>query len=88
LYQPLGESEADEESEEELLPTHNASKAAKLAPNSAPWLKQSKKNPRLGNVWDSREDFDLGSASEEEEQEGRRKPTEPFTPQIVVSHTT
>lgn len=88
LYQPLGESEAEEESGEELLPTHNASKTAKLAPTSN--LNHPRKNPRLGNVWDSREDFDIGSASEDEDEglEGRRKPTEPFTPQIVVSHST
>lgn len=82
LYQPLGESEAEEESEEELLPTHNASKTAKLAPISS----QSRKDPRLGNVWDSREDFDIGDASDEEETEGRPRPTESFTPQIIVSH--
>jgi len=80
LYQPLGESDG-EESEEELLPTHNASKPSK----GPPTLNQPKKNPRLGNVWDSREDFDIGDASDEEEDAGRRRPTEPFTPQIVVS---
>jgi hypothetical protein len=80
LYQPLGESDG-EESEEELLPTHIASKAAKGTA-----LNQPKKNPRLGNVWDSREDFDIGDASDEEEDIGRRRSTEPFTPQIVVSY--
>ncbi|KIM26980.1 hypothetical protein M408DRAFT_330340 [Serendipita vermifera MAFF 305830] len=88
LYQPLGESEAEEESEEELLPTHNQSKAAKLAPGST--KANSSKNPRLGNVWDSREDFDIGDASDSdsEDAQGRRKPTEPFTPQVGVSAST
>jgi len=64
---------AEEESEEELLPTHNTSEAAKLAPNSVPWPKQSKKNPRLGNLWDSREDFDLGNYSVSEDWKRSKK---------------
>lgn len=88
LYQPLGESEVTD-SEEELLPTHmKGSKAQSSASRS----KLPRKNrARLGNVWDSREDFDIGSASESEEEEGdrgkSRRPTEPNTPQIVVSQS-
>ncbi|KAG8813405.1 hypothetical protein FRC17_001590 [Serendipita sp. 399] len=86
LYQPLGESEVEEDSEEELLPTHNNPKSGPAAAGT-----DARKNKvRIGNVWDSREDFDIGSPSDpESEDEGpeRRKPTDPSTPHIVVSHS-
>ncbi|KAG8788092.1 hypothetical protein FRC16_001454 [Serendipita sp. 398] len=86
LYQPLGESEAEDDSEEELLPTHNASKGNSSLDGGDP----RKNKMRLGNVWDAREDFDIGSPSDpesDEETPGRRKPTDPSTPHIVVSQS-
>jgi hypothetical protein len=89
LYQPLGAEESEDDSEEELLPTHSQSKTAKgghkLSSNHP-----RKNNPRIGNVWDSREDFDIGSASDsgsEEEGERQRRPTVPSTPQIIISES-
>ncbi|PVG00400.1 hypothetical protein CPB86DRAFT_805868 [Serendipita vermifera] len=89
LYQPLGEEEGEDDSEEELLPTHNQSKPTKKS--STPRSDHPRKNnPRLGNVWDSHEDFDIGSASDsgsEEEGERQRRPTVPSTPQIIISES-
>lgn len=89
LYQPLGESDAEEDSEEELLPTHTA-KGTK-GRNSTTRSDHPRNKPRLGNVWDAREDFDIGdasdSASDDEERAERRRPTEPSTPHIIVSQS-
>jgi hypothetical protein len=92
LYQPVGESEASD-SEEELLPTHTSKGSNIKGGEPSSRSNHPRKNdPRLGNVWDSREDFDIGSASEsesdEEGRQGKRKPnTDPTTPQIVISQS-
>jgi len=67
LYQPLGESE-DSESEEELLPTTRGSKAA--GSSAANMFYQQPKS-RIGNVWDAREDFGIGDASDDETDQER-----------------
>ena len=84
LYQPLGESDAEEDSEEELLPTHTAKAKGRKTRSDPP-----RNDPRLGNVWDAREDFDIGASDSgsEDERAERRRPTEPSTPYIVVSQS-
>lgn len=80
----MGESEASD-SEEELLPTQAPKGAKGQQPSQS---KQTRKNnPRIGNVWDAREDFDIGSASESDsdDERGKRRPTDPTAPQIIVS---
>ena len=67
LYQPLGESE-DSESEEELLPTNRSNKVA--GSNVANMFHQQPKT-RIGNVWDAREDFGIGDASDDDMDQGR-----------------
>ena len=67
LYQPLGESE-DSESEEELLPTNRSSKVA--GSNTANMFHQQTKT-RIGNVWDAREDFGIGDASDDDMDQER-----------------
>jgi len=67
LYQPLGESE-DSESEEELLPT---TRSGKNAGNSAANKFYQQPQTRLGNVWDAREDFGIGDASDDDSDQER-----------------
>jgi len=67
LYQPLGESE-DSESEEELLPT---TRSSKTAGNSAANKFYQHPKTRVGNVWDAREDFGIGDASDGDSDQER-----------------
>jgi hypothetical protein len=67
LYQPLGESE-DSESEEELLPT---TRSGKVAGSSAANMFHQQPKTRIGNVWDAREDFAIGDASDNDTDQER-----------------
>ena len=67
LYQPLGESD-DSESEEELLPINRSGKAAG---NSAAYKFYQQTKIRIGNVWDAREDFGIGDASDDDSDQER-----------------
>lgn len=67
LYQPLGESE-DSESEEELLPT---TRSSKVAGSSAANMFHQQPKTRIGNVWDAREDFGIGDASDDDADQER-----------------
>lgn len=83
LYQPLGEEESDEESPAELLPTHKKD-TQRSSISSNP-----RKTVRIGNVWDAREDFDIGTLSDSDEEDTRGQPpnNRHSLPQIVVSQS-